>query len=414
MRLLIVDGGTAPNGALNWTARTARQLAWRGHAVDLACRPQSALNPLLRDGPVRLHPLPMRHAADLGSVLVLARWLRVLRPEAVLLQGSRAIRLAGAALLLRPIPAVARMGIGRGLKRSPYDRWVYRRQITHFLVNARAVERELAAVPCVGEGRVSTIYNGVDTEWFRPGVVAALGVPGEWGHRACHEPEGAGGRAQGGGGTGYPKGRRGAGTGTREPARPGSFLPPRLWSAATGHYGPVIACVARLTADKGHRDLIAGLPALASCFPAVSLLLAGEGPLRETLAKQAANLGVGERVLFLGHVADVRSVLAAADVFVLPSYREGLPNAVLEAMAMGVPVVATDTDGTAEAVLDGETGCLVPPGDPEALARAVTRILEDDSAREALLRGARQLVSARFDTERAVEELEVLLRRVAG
>jgi glycosyltransferase involved in cell wall biosynthesis len=374
MRLLIVDGGTVPNGALNWTARTVRQLARRGHAVDLACRPQSALLSLLRDSPARLHPLPMRHSGDLGSVLALVRWLGALRPEAVLLQGSRAIRLAGAALFLRPTPAVARMGIGRGLKRSPYDHWVYRRRITHFLANARAVERELAAVPCVGEGRVSTIYNGVDTEWFRPSRSAPVRSAGcgVWGE--------------------------------------GSAFP----ALRTPHSAPVVACVARLTADKGHRDLIAGMPALVSRFPRLSLLLAGEGPLRETLAEQAAALGVEEHVRFLGHVADVRGVLAAADVFVLPSYREGLPNAVLEAMAMEVPVVATDTDGTAEAVLDGQTGCLVAPGDSEGLARAVTRVLEDDRARAALVQGARQLVSARFDMERAADELEALLRRVAG
>jgi glycosyltransferase involved in cell wall biosynthesis len=113
-------------------------------------------------------------------------------------------------------------------------------------------------------------------------------------------------------------------------------------------------------------------------------------------------------------VADVRSVLAAADVFVLPSYREGLPNAVLEAMAMEVPVVATDTDGTAEAVLDGETGYLVRPGDPEGLACAVARVLEDDGARASLVCGARRLVRDRFDTERAADELEALLRRVSG
>lgn len=367
MRLLIVDSGTVPNGALNWTARAARQLARRGHAVDLACRPQSALIPLLRDSPVCLHALPMRHSADLSSVLALARCLRALRPDAALLQGSRAIRLAGAALLLRPTPTVARMGIGRGLKRSPYDRWVYRHRVSHFLVNARAVERELAADPCVGEGRVSTIYNGVDPEWF------------------CKAAPGARCPVTGSG-----------------------------WAPGTGHRAPVLVCVARLTADKGHRDLIEALPALVSRFPRLSLVLAGEGPLRETLAEQAASLGVAEHVRFLGHVADVRSVLAAADVFVLPSYREGLPNAALEAMAMEVPVVATDTDGTAEAVLDGKTGYLVRPGDPEGLGRAVARVLEDDGARAALVHGARRLVRDRFDTERAADELEALLRRVSG
>jgi glycosyltransferase involved in cell wall biosynthesis len=383
MRLLFVDGGTVPNGSVNWTARMARQLACRGHEVDLACRPRSPLVPLLRDEPIRLHVLPMRHSVDLGSVLALSRRLRALRPEAVLLQGSRAIRLAGAALVLCPTPAVARMGIGRSLKHSAYDRWVYRHQITHFLVNALAVERELAAVPWVGEGRVSTIYNGVDLDRFAPVRGAQCAVRGESElYSNCAPSLSPGGR---------PAGAQG-----------------------TAHRVPVVACVARLTAEKGHRDLITALPKLVSRFPGLRLLLAGDGPLREALVEQAAALGVTERLVFLGHVADVRSVLAAADVLVLPSYREGLPNAVLEAMAMEVPVVATDTDGTAEAVVDGETGFLVPPGSPEALARAVTRVLEDDAGRAAVVRSARALVNTCFAPDRAADELEALLQRVAG
>src|SRR5262249_56746103 len=100
------------------------------------------------------------------------------------------------------------------------------------------------------------------------------------------------------------------------------------------------------------------------------LVIVGDGPLRESLAGQARTLGVEDSVRFEGTVADVRPVLAAMDVFVLPSRAEGMSNALLEAMAAGRPVVATAVGGNTEVVTDGETGLLVPPANPAAIARA--------------------------------------------
>ncbi|HKP16805.1 MAG TPA: glycosyltransferase, partial [Gemmatimonadaceae bacterium] len=125
--------------------------------------------------------------------------------------------------------------------------------------------------------------------------------------------------------------------------------------------------VARLEAQKGLTHLLDA----AALLPDVVFAVAGEGPERDRLAAKAAALGLSDRVRWLGHRDDVPSLLAAADLFVLPSLNEGLPLAAMEAMLAGAPVVAADAGGTGEIVRNGLTGLLVPPSDPRALADAI-------------------------------------------
>jgi glycosyltransferase involved in cell wall biosynthesis len=120
--------------------------------------------------------------------------------------------------------------------------------------------------------------------------------------------------------------------------------------------------------------------------PLPLLVAAGKGPLREDLERRAAELGIAERVRFVGKVPhdEVAEYMSVGDVFVLPSYSEGLPTVACEALNCGVPIVATAVDGTPEVVRDGETGLLVPAGDAPALADALERILTDDDLRRRL------------------------------
>nr|WP_319934246.1 glycosyltransferase [Lichenihabitans sp. Uapishka_5] len=138
---------------------------------------------------------------------------------------------------------------------------------------------------------------------------------------------------------------------------------------------PVLLNVARFTPQKDHATLIAALPALLRRHPDAELWLAGTGPLEAATRQAVVAAGLDDAVRFLGHRSDVPDLLAAADLFVLPSRFEGLPLAVLEAMAAGRAVVATAVGGTDEAVADGHTGRLVPPGDPAALANAIAATL---------------------------------------
>ncbi len=136
----------------------------------------------------------------------------------------------------------------------------------------------------------------------------------------------------------------------------------------------VVAVVATFKEQKGHRYLIEAARALAHDFPDTRYLLIGDGELRPDIERQiAADLGASFRLL--GMRPDVPELLAAADLFVLPSLWEGLPMALIEAMAAGLPVVATDVSGTRGVMLDGETGLLAPPGDAAALGWAIATLL---------------------------------------
>ncbi|WP_052336740.1 glycosyltransferase family 4 protein [Nocardioides alkalitolerans] len=144
---------------------------------------------------------------------------------------------------------------------------------------------------------------------------------------------------------------------------------------------PVVMTVGRLTVMKGHRYLVEAVPMLLERFPDLVVVVVGEGHLREVLEERARTLGVAHAVRFPGHRTDARDLLAAADVFVLPSRHEGMPLAVLEAMDASLPVVGTRVIGTSEAVDDGVTGRLVAPQDPTALAGAIDGLLGDPALR---------------------------------
>ena len=164
---------------------------------------------------------------------------------------------------------------------------------------------------------------------------------------------------------------------------------------AAGRPGYLVLTPARLDEQKGHAELLVA----ATKLPDTTFLLAGDGPLRGELEALARRLGMADRCVFLGHRDDVPALLAAADLFVLPSHFEGLPVSVLEAMAAERPVVATAVGGTDEAVIDEETGLLVPPGDPAALAAAVRRLRADPELARRLAAAGRARVEREFSVE---------------
>ena len=164
--------------------------------------------------------------------------------------------------------------------------------------------------------------------------------------------------------------------------------------------GTIVGNVARLAEQKGHRTLLAALPAVLERRPETVFAIAGDGELREELERLAGPFG--EHVVMLGNRPDVPDLLASFAVFAYPSRFEGLCLAVIEAQAAGVPVVATPVGGIRETVVDGETGLLVPPDDPEALAAAILRLLDDAELARRLAATARAR-AARFSVERMVE-----------
>jgi len=167
----------------------------------------------------------------------------------------------------------------------------------------------------------------------------------------------------------------------------------------------VFACVARFAPQKAHDVLLRALAQVEN--KRIRLLLVGDDPFgdgRRRTEALARELGLGPRAVFTGVRRDVPALLAISDGFVLASLWEGLGLVFLEAMAAGLPVVATNVSAVPEVVVDGETGLLVPPGDPEALARALERLALDEELRVRLGRAGRERVRERFGLERMIEE----------
>jgi glycosyltransferase involved in cell wall biosynthesis len=167
----------------------------------------------------------------------------------------------------------------------------------------------------------------------------------------------------------------------------------------------VVLCIARLAERKGQPDLLRALRLLAESHPHLRLLLVGTGPDEEDLRGLAHELGIAERVHFAGHRDDVPDVLHASDVLCLPSRREGIPRAVMEAMAAGVPVVATNVVGTRSLVEDGCSGLLAEYGNPADLATALERILDEPGLGARLAAVAAETVTRDWEQQSVVERV---------
>jgi glycosyltransferase involved in cell wall biosynthesis len=170
--------------------------------------------------------------------------------------------------------------------------------------------------------------------------------------------------------------------------------------------------VGRLDQQKGLSYLLAAWQRLVATHPALQLLLVGEGPLRPALEAQIVELGLTASVRLLGWREEIPELMRAVDCVVLPSLWEGMPNVVLEAMAAGLPVVATRVEGTQEVIQDGRTGWLISPRSVSELTRALTEVIADPAA--AQLRGecGRELVQQQFTWEAMVNRYEQLYRIV--
>jgi glycosyltransferase involved in cell wall biosynthesis len=179
---------------------------------------------------------------------------------------------------------------------------------------------------------------------------------------------------------------------------------------APGHDGPpVILCTARFEPVKNHALLFDAAERLHARGRSFVLRLVGTGPLEQQLRARAAK-GYAGRIEFLGYRDDMPDVLAAADIAVLTSFKEGMPRAVLEAMAMGLPVVGTRVSGTKEAIRDGENGFLVGSGDTDALANALETLIDDPVLRSTMGASGRRVALTEFDEAPIAEALAKLYR----
>jgi glycogen(starch) synthase len=179
---------------------------------------------------------------------------------------------------------------------------------------------------------------------------------------------------------------------------------------------PNILCLGRLINDKGFDLAITAFASIVDRYPEARMIIAGDGPMRSALERQAADWKLGDLVTFTGLVApeDVPGLLNQATVVLMPSRREGLPRVALEAALMARPVVAARIGGLAEIIQHGETGCLVEPEDSDALAMASLFLLEHPDLAARMGEAARKRVQETFSWERCVDTYDDLYRRIGN
>lgn len=334
-------------------------LARRGHHNLLLCPPGSAAaRAALRRG-VATAPARMRGDLDLLAVRRLAAAMR--GADLAHLHTGRAAWLGGLAAWRAGVPAIVTRRMDRPLRRGWRTRFIYQRATRRTAAIAPGIVAQLAAAG-VPSDRVVLIPSAVDPERVRPrlgagALRAAQGVPAE---------------------------------------------------------PTVLLCLAALVRRKGIDVLLDALATLAGRGLRPRLWVAGDGPERAALRAQGERLGLAAQVDWLGQREDVGDLLAAADVLVLPSRAEGLGVAALEAMAAARPVVASAVGGLADAVRDGRTGLLVPPGDAVALGAALERLVREPGLRAALGAAGPARVAEGFLAEQMVAAYERLYRDVLG
>jgi glycosyltransferase involved in cell wall biosynthesis len=339
MRVLHVDPERGWGGGEVQVLLLARALARRGVASTLAADPRGALTRAAAAAGVPVAPLAIANHLDLRAALALRRLAAGY--DVIHFHTARAHAMA---------PACRRAGVRLVVTRrmdyvpagGPYARFLYNRAVDGVIAISEGVRTALVAAGVRPE-RVRVVPSAVDPE------------------------------------------RVTAGPGAREAVR-------RAWGVAPDAVAVVV--LGALVRRKGHAVLLAAAARLGDAA-AVRWVFCGAGEERTALEAAAAPLG--DRVVFAGFRDDVGACLAAADVVALPSLQEGLGVAALEAMAAGRPVVASRVGGLAEAVADGETGLLVPPGDAAALATALGRLVAEPALRERLGAAGRRRAAARHD-----------------
>jgi glycosyltransferase involved in cell wall biosynthesis len=174
----------------------------------------------------------------------------------------------------------------------------------------------------------------------------------------------------------------------------------------------VVGTVGRLSAEKGHICLLEAARTVIDSFPEVRFLLVGDGPLRSELEEKVAQFNLTGKIVFAGRRKDIPDLLSILDIFVLPSSKEGLPMALLEAMAAHLPVVATPVGAISKVITHGDTGLLVQPANPNELADAILTLLENRQLADTIATNAQRKVHAAFSAKTMTSNYLDLYKRL--
>jgi glycosyltransferase involved in cell wall biosynthesis len=363
MRSVHVDTARTWRGGQNQVLLTVTGLAELGDKPLLVAHEAGELRRRAGEG-LRFVGISPRSEFDVQAGWRLARILGDVRPEVLHAHDPMAVSLAAMALQMspgtpRPL-VVASRRVDFHLKQHAFSKWKYR-HVDVFIAASQAIADILAA-DGIAPDRVDVVHDGVNIAFIdkQPAVNV---------HEALWLPAGA----------------------------------------------PLVGNVAALASHKGQRHLVAAAALVLRDIPDARFLIVGEGELRGALERQIRDLGLERRVQLTGFRPDAIGIIKSLDVFVLSSVTEGLGSVLLEAMTSGRAIVGTRAGGIPEVIRDGKTGLLVAPTDEAGLAKAIRRLLRDQSLRERLGAAARTIVEQHFSVDALVSGTrQVYERRLRG
>ncbi len=354
LRTLHLNTERTWRGGEQQTLYLAEGLARRGHVADVCCQPGTEMARRARDAGLDVFEVPMRGELDVRAARRIARVIRERGYDVMHMHTSHAHGIAIlVGLFVRGPKRVVHRRVDFTIFRNrlKLSRFKYRHGADRYVAISHAIRDVLVGDGIPGD-RISIVPSGID------------------------------------------------------PARLDRYDAPR--GVVRGELGvepstPLVACVAHLAWHKGQEFLVGAVPRLRERVPGVKVAIVGEGKHRARIEEEIARCGVADDVLLTGFRADAPAVIRACDVLAMPSVMEGLNTTLLDAQCLGVPVVASRVGGIPEAVADGESGVLVPPEDPEALADALADLLLDSDRRQRLGARGRERILGGFTVDHMVD-----------
>jgi len=361
--LFVIDGMEFGGGERVFT-QIINGLPLDQYESFLASGPQDSFYQAISQTPVQRYPVDFSNRFNPAIMFRLIKIIKDHKIDIVHGQGARAeffARLASGLFCRSRYVSTIAMPV-EGYDVGPMKMLLYRafdrfseRFVDRFLVVSSVLEQAMIQGHGIPREKVVKIYNGIETDYYKP-----------------HDQE---------------EGRR------------------RVRQEYSVNDSEIlIGSLGRLVWQKGFEYFIHAMPILIRDIPEAKFLIVGEGPLRQELEGQTRSLGIQDRLVFTGHRNDIRDMMAAMDIIVIPSLLEGFPMITLEAMAMEKPIVTTSIDGIMEQIRDGREGLLIAPKSPPALAQAVKRLVDNPDYARSLGINARAKVVRDFSVHKMIAE----------
>jgi glycosyltransferase involved in cell wall biosynthesis len=364
LSLFQIDAGKEWRGGQRQSLFLAKELKKRGLPFFFVVQPESPLHQKACEEELPVLPFKMRNEFDLPAILRLAWAMKRKKCLLAHFHDAHSVAVGSVAASLAKVPfRIITRRVVFPLKKNPFSRRKYQKNVDAIIAISEGV-KDVMVEGGVDPENIEVIRSGIDFSSF------------EEDSRALKYKD---------------------------------YLH-REFSFAVDDY--LVGIVAHLADNKGHQCLIQATKILKQQSPKIKTIIVGEGPLSMELNRQAKELDVEDIVFFLGFRKDIPKILTSLDLFVLSSYLEGMGSSILDAMACRLPVVATKVGGIPEVVIHGETGLLVPPRNPSALARAILKLYSNQTLASRLGQKGYELVHRKFSAEAMADKVVRLYEKV--